>query len=88
MRMVAPSSELATHGWLQQRSALGELIGHDFGHTSLRRLYQASDQLLQHKEAIEGHLYERERSLFDFDETITLYDLTNTYFEGQGRGNA
>jgi hypothetical protein len=24
-------------------------------------------------------------SLFDFTETITLYDLTNTYFEGDGR---
>ena len=27
-RMVAPGSELATHQWLQQRSALGELIRH------------------------------------------------------------
>jgi len=25
--------------------------------------------------------------LFEFDEVITLYDLTNTFFEGTGRGN-
>ena len=29
-RMTAPGSELATHQWLQQRSALGELIDFDF----------------------------------------------------------
>lgn len=29
-RMTAPGSELATHHWLQQRSALGELIDFDF----------------------------------------------------------
>jgi len=32
-------------------------------------------------------LFARERSLFEFDEVITLYDLTNTYFEGSGRSN-
>ena len=29
-RMAHPGSELATHAWLQQRSALGELIGYDY----------------------------------------------------------
>ncbi len=33
-------------------------------------------------------MYATERSLFEFDETITLYDLTNTYFEGRGNANA
>ncbi len=87
-RMANPASERATHHWLQEKSALGELIGHDFGATSLTRLYEASDQLLRHKEALEGHLYGQARELFDLDETITLYDLTNTYFEGQGQSNA
>jgi len=31
---------------------------------------------------LERFLYVNERTLFDFDEVITLYDLTNTYFEG------
>jgi hypothetical protein len=87
-RMVAPGSELFTHGWLQHRSALGELIDYDFESMSAMGLYRASDQLLKHKEALEGYLYERERSLFDVEEVLTLYDLTNTYFEGSGQGNA
>ncbi len=87
-RMTVPGSELFSHGWLQQQSAVGELIEYDFEAMNLMRLYRASDQLLKHKETLERYLYERERSLFDFEEVITLYDLTNTYFEGSGQGNA
>jgi transposase len=86
-RMAAPASELATHGWLQATSGLGELIDYDFEKMSLDRLYQVSDQLWKHKEAIEAHLYQQERDLFGFDETITLYDLTNTFFEGEAKAN-
>ena len=87
-RMVAPGSELFTHGWLGRQSGLGELIDYDFEALNLMQLYRASDQLLKHKEALEAFLYTRERSLFEFDEVITLYDLTNTFFEGTGSGNA
>jgi hypothetical protein len=87
-RMVNPGSELYTHSWLQQQSALGELIEHDFATTGLMQLYRISDRLLGHKEALENFLYARERDLFEFEEVITLYDLTNTYFEGTGAGNA
>ena len=87
-RMTAPGSELATHWWLQQRSALGELIDFDFTALDLMALYRISDRLLAHKPALEAFLYERERDLFDLDEVITLYDLTNTYFEGTAHANA
>jgi len=87
-RACEPGSELATHEWLQERSGLGELIDYDFGSLSLYGMYQISDQLLKKKAAIEQHLYEREKSLFGLQETITLYDLTNTYFEGQCSTNA
>ena len=86
-RMVCPGSELATHQWLQQRSGLGELLGYDFGATALSRLYRVSDQLLKHHHALEAHLYQQERDLFAFEETITLYDLTNTFFEGTAAAN-
>jgi hypothetical protein len=71
-RMTVPGSELFTHGWLQQQSAVGELIEYDFEGMSLMRLYRASDQLLKHKETLERTLYERERSRFVFEEVITL----------------
>jgi hypothetical protein len=51
-RMAHPGSELATHAWLQERSALGELIGFDFDAMDLNRLYRASDALYKHREAL------------------------------------
>lgn len=86
-RMAFPSSERATHQWLQQTSGLGELIGYDFEGMGHDRLYQASDLLWRHREEIEKHLYQKEASLFQFEETITLYDLTNTFFEGAATDN-
>jgi len=87
-RMVVPGSELATHQWLQQRSALGELIDFDFTRLDLMALYRITDRLLAHKAALESFLYEGERDLFALDEVITLYDLTNTYFEGTAAANS
>ena len=86
-RMCQPGSELSTHYWLQNKSALGELIDHDFDKTSLYRMYQISDQLLKHKKSLEKYLFTKEQNLFELGQTITLYDLTNTYFEGTGLYN-
>lgn len=86
-RMAAPGSERATDEWLKHHSALGELIGYDFAAMNPWQLYRVSDQLLQHKAALEAFLSARERTLFDLQEVITLYDLTNTYFEGVAAGN-
>lgn len=86
-RMAKPASELATWKWLHRESALGELIDVDFEAMPLMRLYRASDALVKHRAAIEDHLFARLRTLFALPETVTLYDLTNTYFEGQCAGN-
>jgi hypothetical protein len=85
-RMAAPASELATYDWLQHRTALGELIGYDYEGMDLQQLYRSADNLLKHREALETHLFGSAQSLFGFTETITLYDLTNTYFEGEAAG--
>jgi len=85
-RMAHPGSELATHAWLQRRSALGELMGFDFEAMDLNRMYRASDVLYKHREALQDHLFAQARAIFGFGETITLYDLTNTYFEGIAAG--
>ncbi len=86
-RMISPGSELQTHDWLQCRTGLGELLDHDFGSTSLTRLYTISDKLLKHQSELEAFLSNQEQSLFNLDRSIVLYDLTNTYFEGQCTGN-
>ena len=87
-RMAAPGSELATKRWLDDRSALGELLGVDFEAMSLMQLYRVSDSLIQQREGIEKALFSRIESLFTLPATVTLYDLTNTYFEGEMAGNA
>lgn len=84
-RMAAPGSERATHRWLGERSALGELLDVDFEAMSLMQLYRASDALMAHRDTIERHLFHQVTELFSLGTTITLYDLTNTYFEGEAR---
>lgn len=86
-RIAQPASELATWNWLQTQSALGELLEVDFNGLSHMRLYRASDLLMQHREAIEHHVFGTLRTLFSLEEAVTLFDLTNTYFEGQAAGN-
>jgi transposase len=86
-RMCAPRSERATASWLKEKSALGELLKHDFTPMPLMQLYRASDRILKKKTLIEDKLFERVQDLFHFTPTITLYDLTNTYMEGNAAGN-
>jgi transposase len=85
-RMAHPGSELSTHAWLQRRSALGELIGFDFESMDLNRLYRSSDALYKYRDALQEHLFGAAKSAFGFIESVTLYDLTNTYFEGIAGG--
>ena len=80
-RMARPGSERATRRWLGERSALGELLEVDFETMGPMQLYRASDALMTHRETIERHLFDRAMGLFDLHPTVTLYDLTNTYFE-------
>jgi Transposase DDE domain len=86
-RMAAPGSELATWRWLGERSALGELLGVAFDSVPLMQLYRASDLLIRHRDKIEEALFAHIRDLFALPVTVTLYDLTNTYFEGTAAGN-
>jgi transposase len=46
--------------------------------------YRTLDQLFTRKNTIERELYLRLRDLFSLKVDLVLYDLTSTYFEGQG----
>ena len=82
-RMAEPGSEMATWQWLRERSGLGELIDFDYESISPMRLYRTSDLLVKHRGEIEKALFSNIRNLFSLTATVTLYDLTNTYFEGE-----
>ncbi len=84
-RLLAPASEYATHTWLQHDTSLDDLMDTSFESLSQDRVYNVSDMLLKNKDDIEAHLQNRERHLFNLDEKVLLYDLTNTFFEGSGK---
>ena len=81
-RLVAPSSEWRIHREWFLRTALDELLGVDFVVASKDRLYRCLDRLVEHKDALNRHLVEQWRTLFDAKFDVLLYDLTSTYFEG------
>lgn len=85
-RLIAPRSEHAMPDWIR-RCALAELLQSDFSTLSEASLYRNLDQLHPRREPIETALAERERTLFNLDDTLLLYDLTSTYFEGLAERN-
>jgi len=81
-RLVAPGSEWRIHREWFLHTALDELLGVDFAAVGKDRLYRCLDRLIEHKDALNRHLIEQWRTLFDAKFDVLLYDLTSTYFEG------
>lgn len=86
-RAVFPDSERATYTWLSNDSGLSELLDFDFTKSSLDKLYHISDKLLTNKDVLEDHFEAVETKFHGYKSTIALYDLTNTYMEGQAKSN-
>ncbi len=87
-RLCHPSSELHIAEHFYEQTALVDLLGIPSGKMNEGRLYRALDQVLPHKEALEKHLKETVGLLFKLDYDLFLYDMTSTYFEGEGKLNA
>ena len=86
-RAVYPASELKTTRWIKENSAVCELTGYDIEQLTKDKLYQSALHLYDVRDAIEKHLSARTNELFDLEDKIILYDLTNTYFEGEKRNS-
>ena len=87
-RAVYPASELATTRWISQNSAVCELTGLPEEAAGKDRLYRGSLALFSIKQALEAHLTRRTNELFDIDDKVMIYDLTNTHFEGRKDGSS
>jgi hypothetical protein len=85
-RLIHPGSEHAMPDWIR-RTALGDILDVDFSGLVEDPLYRNLDRLHPNRVAIERALVERERNLFNLDQTVFLYDLTSTYFEGKALAN-
>jgi transposase len=86
-RLIHPTSELAMPDWIRT-TALPDILGVDFSTLAEDALYRNLDKLHQHRVEIESALADREQNLFGLDQTVFLYDVTSTYFEGRAMGNA
>jgi hypothetical protein len=82
-RAVYPNSELATSKWIKDNSAVCEITGYPVDKITKDKLYQSSLNLYKIKEKLEHHLSLKTNELFDIEDKIIIYDLTNTYFEGK-----
>jgi hypothetical protein len=81
-RLVDPRSERGIFHWLP-RTALPELLDYAPARLTLNHLYRCLSVVEPHKLAIEQHLADQGRDLFQFRNDLLLYDLTSTYFEGR-----
>jgi len=82
-RAVYPASELETARWIQENSGVCSITGYPLEKITKDKLYKSSLKLFSEKEQIENFLSVKTNELFDIEDRIYIYDLTNTYFEGR-----
>jgi len=81
-RLLSPGSECHTVRWFNKRSSLQEFCIELKDEVSKDSLYKIGDQILEHKAEIETRLRSNLKQLHSLVDRVYLYDLTNTYFEG------
>jgi len=82
-RAVYPASELKTVSWIKENSAICELTGYDAAKITKDKLYSITNKLYDQKSGLETFLSRCTNDLFNLEDRIILYDLTNTYLEGR-----
>lgn len=81
-RSVFPASEHKTAQWINENSGLLQLPSLNDLKINKNHLYNISRKLYSIKDESEEFLSKKTNELFDIQDTMVLYDLTNTYFEG------
>lgn len=83
-RLIDPGSKLALVRWLPQ----AYLEGYDPESVQVQHCYRALDLLHELRMDVEEALFLRLSNLFERDLSLVFYDLTSTYFEGDGPSEA
>jgi len=86
-RLVYPGSENSIRLWAQHLSGLDTLLNYSFKELSNNSLYRIADKIYKYKDKLEDHLNQKERDLFNLQEKLVFYDLTNTYIVGSSPQN-
>jgi transposase len=87
-RAFYPGSELATSKWIKENSAITEITDFDLLEINKDSLYKSALKLSNIQKELERHLSIKTNEIFDIQDKIVLYDLTNIYFEGEKRNSS
>ncbi|KXA89986.1 hypothetical protein AKJ57_04605 [candidate division MSBL1 archaeon SCGC-AAA259A05] len=76
-RLYEPSSDLSAYRWINERVYPREDLEKQW-------IYRSLDLLAEEKEVIEENLFEKLMDSLDLSLDLVFYDLTSSYFEGEG----
>ncbi|KXA93622.1 hypothetical protein AKJ64_00135 [candidate division MSBL1 archaeon SCGC-AAA259E17] len=76
-RLYDPSSDLSAYCWINERIYPREDVEKQW-------IYRSLDLLAEEKEIIEENIFENLVNSLDLSLDLVFYDLTSTYFEGEG----
>ena len=79
-RAIYGQSEHMTSQILAMNSELAQLYKYN-DKISHKHLYEIADSLYANKEKIENYIYSRVCNLFNIEDKIVIFDISNTYFE-------
>ena len=79
-RLTSPRSKLALSEWIKGQYIPGVIPDN----VKVHHYYRALDVLEEGKEQLEEWVYNRITNLLNFDLSLVFYDLTSSYFEGNG----
>ena len=82
-RALFKASEYKTSMFLDKNSELQRIHGQEDKRITHYKLYKIADKLYDNKDFIDDFMYSRFIDLFDIKDTLVIYDLSNTYFEGR-----
>lgn len=86
-RALFSASEYKTTQYLRDNSGLCNLYHVPAEDITHRHLYAIADKLYAQKEVIDKFLYNRVVDMFELQDSLVIYDLSNTYFEGRKAGS-
>lgn len=79
-RAIFASSDHNTSKILSTNSSLNECMGYKPA-IDHKDLYAISDLLYKYQEQIDSRLYKRINTMFELEDRLVIFDLSNTYFE-------
>lgn len=82
-RAIFSASEYKTSQYLVDNSDLLACLSWEGAQVSHKQLYRIADKLYEEKENLDRYIHERVSHLFNLDNKLVIFDLSNTYFESR-----